>query len=817
MLKKFISYKLTKILFFVFAAVLFLLILVGYFYYRNERNYLLSTEEKNLSSISSLKQNQIESWFKERIAEAIYLNGNTFFNESIKNLNIKKNIKDSLAVFNTIYPIFKNHGYRSIFVLDKNNSYLINLNPGYLPDSNEFSIVDSSLKSRTIITSDIMRNEKSCLLFYDIVVPVDVNNSPIAAIIFNIDPGYMIFPYVEKSYVNTLSRESFLFEKEKDSIVIISPLSYNSAPPLSVKYSISRTGLLKAIADKDFKGIVSGTDYRGKEVIADVRKIEGTSWVIVTKQDISEILKPLNFRLVTAGIIIFLILILSGVLIVFYENKHNLQILKKIQDSELKYSELIEQASDGIMIFNRQLKLLEVNSAVSEGTGYSREELLKLSLTDLIEPADIEEKPIQINKLFSGMTVRTERTILRKDKTSFPADISSKKLSSGNILAIFRNITEKKQVESQIKNSERKFRTLFEKSNDPIFIMDNLTIIDCNPATEQLLKLPKSEIVGKTLVDFSPEYQPDGISSKQKAENLLQKVLNGQSQVFDWTNLHGSVLFFVEVNLSLFLLNEKSFIIAVIHNITDRIKFEEDLISAKEKAEEMNRLKSTFLANMSHELRTPLVGILGYSEILSEEIKQPDHLKMIKDIYNSGKRLLETLNSILNLSRIESNKLEIIPSKFNLIDLVLEEINLYKGVAQIKNIYLNMQSPQKEIVLNSDKRIIQNIISNLINNAVKYTLQGGVAVSVTIEINAEKYAVLKITDTGIGIPKESQNVIFDEFRQVSEGFDRKYEGTGLGLTVTKKFVDMLHGTLQLKSEPNIGSEFMVKIPLNYVS
>ncbi len=347
--------------------------------------------------------------------------------------------------------------------------------------------------------------------------------------------------------------------------------------------------------------------------------------------------------------------------------------------------------------------------------------------------------------------------------------------------------------------------------------MDNLTIIDCNHATEQLFKLPKSNIIGKTPADFSPEYQQDGISSKQKAENLVQKVLNGEPQVFYWTNLHGSVPFFSEVNLSLFQLNEKPLIIAVMHNITDRVKFEEDLISAKEKAEEMNRLKSNFLANMSHELRTPLVGILGYSEILSEEIKQSDHLRMIKDIYNSGKRLLETLNSILNLSRIESNKFEIIPSKFNLIDLVLEEINLYKGVAQIKNIYLNMLSQRTEILVNSDKRIIQNIISNLINNAVKYTSQGGVAVSITIEINSKEYALVKITDTGIGIPKQSQKIIFEEFRQVSEGFDRKYEGTGLGLTITKKFIDMLHGTIQLKSEPNIGSEFLIKIPVNYNS
>jgi len=385
------------------------------------------------------------------------------------------------------------------------------------------------------------------------------------------------------------------------------------------------------------------------------------------------------------------------------------------------------------------------------------------------------------------------------------------------MLAIARDITDKKLVENQIKNSEKKFRTLFEKTNDAIFIMDNLKIVDCNPAIEKLFNLSKAEIIGKTPVELSPPKQPDGRLSKEKALELVEKVYQGGAQLFEWINLKKDSPFFVEVNLSSFRLNDKPHIIAVIRDITERKKFEEELIAAKEKAEEMNRLKSSFLANMSHELRTPLVGILGYSEILSEEIKEPDHSKMVKDIANSGKRLLETLNSILDLSRIEANKFEIQPTSFNLVKLVQEEIELYKGIAQVKNIALNVRMSHHELIVNSDRKILQNTISHLINNAVKFTAVGEVTISLKIENNGNDYAVIKVSDTGIGIPEDSQNLIFEEFRQASEGLSRRYEGSGLGLTITKKYVQLLQGTISVKSKPGVGSEFSVKIPINYSS
>ncbi len=252
-------------------------------------------------------------------------------------------------------------------------------------------------------------------------------------------------------------------------------------------------------------------------------------------------------------------------------------------------------------------------------------------------------------------------------------------------------------------------------------------------------------------------------------------------------------------------------IFGTVQDITVQKLAENELIEAKEKAEESNRLKSSLLANMSHELRTPLTGILGFSDLLSDENLITEHLEMVKAIKISCKRLLETLNSILNLSRIEANKYDINISSVNLNKLVDEEYKLYYPVASSKNIYLNVYLPQNDIFIKSDEIILKTILSNLINNAIKFTNEGGVTIS--LEESHDNSVNILIKDTGIGISEQNQKVIFEEFRQVSEGLGRRFEGSGLGLTLVKKFVNLLKGDVFLMSEIGIGSEFKVNLPV----
>ncbi len=248
-----------------------------------------------------------------------------------------------------------------------------------------------------------------------------------------------------------------------------------------------------------------------------------------------------------------------------------------------------------------------------------------------------------------------------------------------------------------------------------------------------------------------------------------------------------------------------------VQDITELKKAEQELIEAKEKAEEMNRLKTNFLANMSHELRTPLIGILGYAEFLRSELKDKELLEMVNAIRTSGNRLNKTLNNILSISKIESEKQQVNLKEHDLLNLLREQIILYKAAAEEKNISLNFETGEEIINAYIDENMFVSIISNLLNNAIKYTDIGGV----TLIAKREKdFAVIEVIDTGIGVSEDLQKIIFDPFRQASEGYGRKFEGTGLGLTLIKKYTDLLSGTLSLKSKPGVGSTFILKLPVH---
>ncbi|MFO7526415.1 MAG: PAS domain S-box protein [Ignavibacteriaceae bacterium] len=371
------------------------------------------------------------------------------------------------------------------------------------------------------------------------------------------------------------------------------------------------------------------------------------------------------------------------------------------------------------------------------------------------------------------------------------------------------DITNSKSHEIELLKSEEKFKSLFNSAGDSIFILDfEGRIIDVNEIGAALFSTDHRLIVNRNLTEFIYN------NHKILGENRLNELNKYGHTVFEeaFKSVNGDKIN-VEISAKIIQFVNEKVILFIGRDITERKAAEAESLRAKEKAEEMTRMKTNFLANMSHELRTPMVGILGFADILHSEIIDPNHKEMAQTILTSGQRLLETLSHLLNLSKIEAGKNEVILSEVDVNLNCKESVRLFSAPALKKGLKLDFKPGATEIISELDQRILRDILNNVLSNSIKFTDSGSITVKTKVSSEDNTKLLIEISDTGIGIPEAQLQNIFEEFRQVSEGFSRSFEGSGLGLTITKKFVEQLKGKISVESELNKGTTFTIEFPL----
>jgi CheY-like chemotaxis protein/nitrogen-specific signal transduction histidine kinase len=249
-------------------------------------------------------------------------------------------------------------------------------------------------------------------------------------------------------------------------------------------------------------------------------------------------------------------------------------------------------------------------------------------------------------------------------------------------------------------------------------------------------------------------------------------------------------------------------------DITEQKRAEHELIVAKDRAEESDRLKSAFLANMSHEIRTPMNGILGFSSLLKEPgLTGEQHQKYIEIIEKSGERMLNTINDIIDISKIDSNLMLVSIQDVDINEQIVDLFSFFKPQCSKKGLILKMDNSTKSdrFIIKTDHVKFNSIFTNLIKNAIKYTDEGEISMGY---LKKEKYLEFYVKDTGIGIPANRQKAIFNRFEQADIEDKRASQGSGLGLAISKAYVEMLDGKIWVDSEPGRGSVFYFTLPYN---
>ena len=365
------------------------------------------------------------------------------------------------------------------------------------------------------------------------------------------------------------------------------------------------------------------------------------------------------------------------------------------------------------------------------------------------------------------------------------------------------------QIEA-LRRSEGRFRRLFQEAPIGIARVDlNGHLTETNPAFRSLLGLGAKDLQGRHIERFT--HEDDVEKTRSYFDDLVAGTRSSYTIEKRYRRPDGEMLW-VRITTSLLEQDGDTRVVEMVEDISDQKQREAELREAKEEAERMNQLKNAFLANMSHEIRTPLTSIIGFAEAIGDATAKEEEgtvARFSRLIEESGTRLLDTLNGVLNLSKLEAGEMELELSPVDLAAEAKETVEQFGPEAKEAEVSLEAETEAGPTWAYADRQGLQIILQNLVSNAIKYTEpRGQIWVRVRTERDA---AVLEVEDTGIGMDPETVLELFEAFKQASEGLGREYEGSGLGLAVTEEAIEQMDGAIDVETEKEVGSRFTVRL------
>ncbi len=502
--------------------------------------------------------------------------------------------------------------------------------------------------------------------------------------------------------------------------------------------------------------------------------------------------------------------------------------IAELEEKNAIFQMIAENTSDniGITTFDLKAKYIYVSPSVKTVLDYDPEDLIGKSFFDFIHPGDrkvlipllktyVNQK---IKKLFTGEELPTYNTIEFRFKNkagNWHFMQSTVNIIGNKLLAISRDITENKQAEIALHESEEKYKNLYTSANDAIFLIHNYTFTACNPKTLEMYACIEDEIIGYSPIDFSPEYQPDGKPSSEKALEKMNAALDGKPQFFEWVHQRkdGSP-FDAEVSLNKITISDNEYIQAIVRDITHRKKAEKEIQNYTQQLQERNADLNSFSHTVAHDLKNPLGTIMSFADLILNDysnLSKNETLKYLNFIIKDCKKTQQIINSLLLFASIR--KEEIKTHELNMGDIVDETLNRLSSVIKKSNAEITL--PNIWPVTIGYAPWVEEVWVNYLSNSIKY---GGNPP--LIEIGADTGNTENIPsgmmrfwikDNGQGISPDNQKLLFKKFERFNQV---KTQGYGLGLSIVNRIIEKLGGQVGIESELEKGSLFYFTLPLS---
>ena len=502
----------------------------------------------------------------------------------------------------------------------------------------------------------------------------------------------------------------------------------------------------------------------------------------------------------------------------------------EMQAGAVRFRRLMESAPDAMVITRSDGTIVIVNDQATQTFGYPAEAMVGQSVNMLVPERAQRDHDGQMAEYFAAPRRRDMRggadlTAVRADGSEFPIEVGLSPLETADgllVSSVIRDITDRRRAEDELAAAEERQRLVLESASEGIFGVDHEgQLMFINSAGAELLGYQKEELLGVPIHDVIHHSRPDGRPYPVHECPMHAAFTDGTTSKIDdevlWRK-DGSSLAVEYTSSPLRKDDRLEGAVIVFHDITERKVAESQLLQARDDAQAANRAKSAFLANMSHELRTPMNAIIGYSEILieeAEELAPEEFLPDLGKIHSAGTHLLSMINDILDLSKIEAGKMDLSLESFTVEHMVKEIAGTVDTFVRKRGNRFALDVRGDVGEMTSDRTRVRQMVINLISNAAKFTENGQIELSAARDTDdsGNDWLVFEISDTGIGIPAEKIDMLFEEFTQADDSATREYGGTGLGLAITRRFCELLGGTIGCRSTVGEGSTFTVRLPV----